>query len=187
MRYTASPRDERLTIEEYAQLPDDGWWSELVRGMVVREPQPGNEHGTVQANVIAALHVHVREHAPDLKCLGNFGVITDEAGRTVRGPDAAVVRRSRLDTPGRAGFLNGAPDLAVEVVSPWNRAGDIQAKVREYLEAGSSLVWVIYPETRTVAVHSSPTTARFFDEHETLDGGDLLPELRLPIVDLFRD
>src|SRR5688572_22188687 len=95
MRYKAPPGDERLTIEEYAQLPDDGWWTELVKGMVVREPQPGNEHGGIQAAVIELLRRHVRDHAPDLKCLGNFGVITDEAGRTVRGPDAAVVRKSR--------------------------------------------------------------------------------------------
>lgn len=134
-----------------------------------------------------ALRRHLREHAPHLVCVGNFGVITEEDRATVRGPDLAVVRRNRTTDLHRSGFLRGAPDLAVEIVSPSNGAGEIQAKVREYLAAGASLVWVIYPDTRTVAVHESPREARFFGEEETLTGGDLLPDLRLPVVELFRD
>lgn len=85
----------------------------------------------------------------------------------------------------RTGFLRGAPDLAVEVVSPSNRAGDIQEKVREYLGAGGSQVWVVYPRTRSIAVHASPGGARVLGEDDTLHGGDLLPGLSVPVVELF--
>src|SRR5687767_10205211 len=101
MRSTSDGR--RISIEEYADLPDDGWWTELVLGYVVREPQPSYDHGRVQAALIGMLRNHVQQHAPELACVGNIGVITDELGGTVRGPDVAVVRRSRLDL-GRAGF-----------------------------------------------------------------------------------
>jgi Uma2 family endonuclease len=152
---SSAPNDRRISIEEYADLPDDDWWTELVQGRVVREPQPSYEHGRVQVAISEVLRRHVREHAPDLACVGNVGVITDERSATVRGPDAAVVHRSRLENLGRAGFIRGAPDLPIEIVSPSNRAGEIQTKVTEYFAAGARLVWVVYPETRTVAVHES--------------------------------
>jgi Uma2 family endonuclease len=175
-----------LSLEEYAQLPDDGWRSELVRGWVVREPQPGYEHGFVQAAAIEALRRHVREHAPELRVVGPIGVITDEGAATVRAPDVAVVRGERLGDLHRTGFLRGAPDLAVEVVSPSNRAGEMQTKVLEYLTSGATLVWVVHPETRTVVVHTVDG-ARVLREGDELGGGPLLPSLHLPVASLFAE
>lgn len=183
MRSTASTWP--LTIDEYARIPDDGRRTELVCGELLREPQPGFRHGRLQATLLELLGSHVRGHAPHLVCLGNVGVITEEDPGTVRGPDVAVVRRTRADDLHRSGFLRGAPDLAIEIVSPSNRAAEVQAKVREYLLAGASLVWVVYPDTRTVAVHASPTEARFVGEDEVLTGGELLPGLRLAVAELF--
>ena len=105
----------------------------------------------------------------------------------MRGPDLAVVRKTRTEDLHRAGFLRGAPDLAVEIVSPSNKAGEIQGKVAEYLAAGALLVWVVYPQTRTVAVHEPGGSARFFTGSERLGGGDLLPELDLRVSELFED
>jgi Uma2 family endonuclease len=186
MKSTA-PDAHLLTIEEYADLPDDGWRTELVRGQVVREPQPSYEHGRMQSRVIAILEAHVKARAPHLVCVGPFGVITEEAPGTVRGPDLAVVRRDRVVDLHRAGFLRGAPDLAVEIVSPSNKAGEIQEKVSEYLAAGARLVWVVYPQTRTVAVHEPGGRARFLTGEEPLEGGDLLPELELRVSEVFED
>lgn len=127
----------------------------------------------------------MRENAPELTCVGNIGVITDEERHTVRGPDLAVVRKELAENLHPSGFLRGAPDLAVEVVSPSNRASEFQEKVGEYLDAGASLVWVIYPGTHTVAVHASPEEARFLGEGDALMGSDLLPRLRVPVVEVF--
>lgn len=179
------PDNRPLSIDEYADLPDDGWRTELVRGRVVREPQPAFEHGRVQVVVAGILQRYVSEHEPDMVCVGTIGVITEEERHTVRGPDLAVVRKGRVKELHRSGFLRGGPDLAVEIVSPSNRAGDIQEKVAEYLAAGSRLVWVIYPQTRTVAVHPSPGEARFLGEEESLTGGEVLPELDVPVTELF--
>lgn len=179
--------DRLLTAGEFACLPDDGWHTELVRGRVIREPQPAYEHGRIQMRMGALLARHVEHHAPDLVCVGPFGVITEEAPDTVRGPDLAVLRQERARELHRAGFLRGAPELAVEVVSPSNGAADIQAKVSEYVAAGAEIVWVIYPETRTVVVYDSPDAARFLSEDAILTGGELLPELRIPVSEIFRD
>lgn len=175
-----------LTIDEYAELPDDGWRTELVRGRVVREPQPSYQHGSVQARIIFLLGRYLETHALDLTCSGPFGVITEEGPDTVRGPDLSIFRKERLADLHRAGFLRGAPELAVEVVSPSNKAGEIQEKVLEYFTAGARLVWVVYPRRKTVAVHASSREARFYGEDDDLDGGDVLPGLRVPVSELFR-
>lgn len=96
----------------------------------------------------------------------------------------AVVRRDRLPDP-HAGYLRGAPELVVEVVSPYKKAADIQEKVLEYLGAGARAVWVVYPQTRTVAVHESPAEARFLAEGDVLDGGRAVPGLRVAVAELF--
>jgi Uma2 family endonuclease len=184
---STAPDDRLLTIEEYADLPDDGWRTELVRGQVVREPQPSYEHGRIQSRLIGILEAHLKALAPHLACVGPFGVITEEMPGTVRGPDLAVVRRDRVVDLHHAGFLRGAPELAIEVVSPSNRAGEIQEKVSEYLDSGATMVWVIYPQTRTVAVHGAGGEARFITGDELLPGGDLLPGLRVRVSELFED
>lgn len=78
-----------------------------------------------------------------------------------------------------------APDLAVEVVSPSDTSQDVQAKVSEYLSAGTRLVWVIYPKTRNVVEYRPGGTARVLSEEDFLDGGDVVPGFRCRVGDLF--
>lgn len=186
MNSTSTP-DAPLGVEEYARLPDDGVRTELVRGRLVREPHPGLPHGSIQARLLSLLEQHIRSAGLDLICAGPAGVITAEDPATVRGPDLMVVRRERARDLHRSGFLRGAPDLAVEIISPSNTAGEMHEKVAEYLGSGSEAVWVVYPQRRTVAVHASLREARFYHEGDELPGGDLLPELRLPVAAIFAD
>jgi Uma2 family endonuclease len=83
------------------------------------------------------------------------------------------------------GFLRGAPDLAVEVLSPSDSPGDVQQKVRDYLDAGARLVWTIAPEARTASVYRASSSARLLREADHLDGEDLLPGLSIPLAELF--
>jgi Uma2 family endonuclease len=102
-----------LTIDEYAALPDDdGWVTELVRGLVVREPRPGYEHGRIQARIVQILTNHIDAHAPDLVCVGDFGVVVEQDPATVRGPDLAVIRRvAVLEGPTEARFVGEHDEL----------------------------------------------------------------------------
>lgn len=105
---------------------------------------------------------------------------------TVRILDASFVRVDRLPPPEqRRRFIELAPDLDVEVVSPSDSANDVQAKVREYLDAGVQLIWVVHPVHRTVTVYSADRTAHVLYDDDSLTGGDVLPGFRVRVAEIF--
>jgi Uma2 family endonuclease len=180
--------DRLYTIEEYERLPEDGFWKdELVRGRLVREPGPGNEHGWLQVNVAVALRQFV--HARRLGVvMVESGFVLHEDPPTVRCPDVSFVAADRLPPGGLpAGYLRHAPDLAVEIISPSNTAADVLEKVTEYLESGARQVWVVDPRKRQVVVHRALDDSRILSERDEMDGGDVLPGFRLPIAEIFAD
>ena len=77
------------------------------------------------------------------------------------------------------------PDLAVEVTSPNDSAREVEQKTDSWLAAGTSEVWVVSPQHRTVTVHRLSEPATVFDESETLTGGDLLPGFEVSVQELF--
>jgi Uma2 family endonuclease len=104
----------------------------------------------------------------------------------VRAPDVGFVTLEKL--PGGRlpqGFILGAPDLAVEVLSPTDNPVDIQQKVRDFLESGTRLIWLIAPQAKTATVYRPDGSARLLREHEALDGEDVLPGLSIPLADIF--
>ncbi|MEO8396835.1 MAG: Uma2 family endonuclease [Chloroflexota bacterium] len=104
----------------------------------------------------------------------------------LRVPDVGfytMAKAARINDPHK--FLPFAPDLAVEVVAPNESAAELMQKVTQYLAAGTTLVWVVYPELRIVVVHSPNSTARTFTSAGVLDGGTLLPSLQITVSDLF--
>jgi Uma2 family endonuclease len=102
----------------------------------------------------------------------------------VRGPDIAVVLKERVPSPPPAAFFPGAPDLAVEVLSPDDRPAEVASKVADYLRAGSSAVWVVDPEQQVLTAHTE-RGATTYRRDETLRGELPLPEFELPLRELF--
>ena len=98
----------------------------------------------------------------------------------------AFVTAERIGAKLAPGFFPGPPDLAVEVLSPDDRAGEVLAKVRDWLESGCRAVWVVDPRTRTVAVYRSLSAIVVLGTAEILSGGDLLPEFRLSVSEIFQ-
>lgn len=178
--------DHLLTIEEFERLPEeDSARVELVRGMLVREPRPAALHGWVQIKLGSMLVNHVEQHRLG-HVFSDIGVILSTDPATVRGPDLAFVSSERLPAgPPKRGFLSFAPDLCVEIVSPWNTSGEIHEKVLEYLEAGSRLVWVVHPEAETVTEYRSLKEIRILAVTDELDGGEVVPGFRTPVTTLF--
>lgn len=181
------PADRLLTAEDLYRYPDTGTAKyELERGRLVVSEPPGERHGSIALNIGTALLAWVRPR--------HLGVVTLEAGcvlrrgpDTVRGPDVTFMRRERLDpTRDRDKFIEGAPDFAVEVISPSERPGAVARKIAGYFEGGSSLVWAVYPLRRLVVVHTSGGATRMVREPEALDGGDVVPGFTLPVVEVFR-
>ena len=105
-----------------------------------------------------------------------------------RRPDAAFVSAERwpIDRPvPRVSAWRIVPDLAIEVVSPTNRAGEVAAKVKEYFLVGVSRVWVVYPESGEIYAHDSPASARIVGRGEVLTDETLLPGFRLDLDEFF--
>ena len=177
---------ELLTLEGYAALdePDDGYVSELVRGMVVREPLPGPAHARIQVELVYLLTVWTKETGTGV-VYAESGFILQEDPATVRGPDVAVVTRPH-DWDGKpGGWIRGAPELVVEVLSPSDASTATQAKMLEYLAAGALLVWIVDPRARTVTAYRPDNTATLVRADQTLTGEDVLPGFSLELAELF--
>lgn len=175
-----------MTAEELARLPDDGQRYELVRGELRTMSPPGFEHGGVTLRCGSSLLLHADAHQ-----LGT--VVTDAGFRLatdpdiVRSPDVAFVTREHTDPAGRVrGFWVGAPDLAVEVISPNDLYSEVDEKVADYLEYGTRLVLVINPRRSTVAAHRPGQPVLIYAGNDVLDAEDILPGWKLSLPDLFR-
>ena len=174
-----------LTLEDFEAMPEPlDERLELDRGVLVREPLPGASHGAIAVRLGAALLAWAREGGGGT-VLGETGYVLRRVPPTVRGPDVSWVSAGRTGYGLPDGFFDGAPDLAVEVVSPSNRAGEIRTKVLQYLGAGARQVWVVHPRTRAVVVHTPDGAARTLGAEDVLDAPDLLPGFALPLPRLF--
>lgn len=173
-----------LTIDEFERLADNGSQMELVRGQVVREPPAGFEHSAIGVGVGAILRQFVQEKALGKVVGADAGFVLFDEPPTVRAPDVAFVAQDRL-TFDTSRFAPLAPDLAVEIVSPSNTVSEIHQKVMDYLDAGTRVVWVMDPGSRSVTVYRSRDDVRWVTGDQELDAEPVLPGLRLRLSELF--
>jgi Uma2 family endonuclease len=169
-----------VTAEELFAHPEHRY-RELVRGALrVREP-PGGVHGLVAARLAGLLIEHVERHALGT-VLVESGYVLRRNPDTVRGPDLSFIGAARL-APGAipVAFIPGAPDLAVEILSPDDRPGEIEERLADYFAAGTRLVWVVEPRTGTVVVRHPGRAPRTLDRSATLDGEDVVPGFACPV------
>jgi Uma2 family endonuclease len=179
-------RDREMTVEDLYTMPDDGFQYELQAGMLVSEPLPGGRHGRVMAAVAEVLRSHVRTHRLGVVFAGDSGFVLARKPDTVRGPDVAFVSRERFEQSGdTARAFTGAPDLAVEVLSPSNTPAALHGKVADYLAAGTRRVWVVDPEARTVTAYASLLSPQVLGEEEMLAGDDVVPGFRARVGEIF--
>lgn len=174
------------TADELFMMPDDGFRYELVRGEIRRMPPAGSEHGAVIMNIGTPLDQFVKANGLGVVFGAETGFKIASEPDTVRAPDLAFVRRERIPEEGiPRGFWPGAPDLAVEVVSPGDTYTEVEEKVHDWLNAGTRMVLVLNPRTRTVAVYTSHTDVVRLTESDTLDGGEVLPGFTCRVAELF--
>ena len=185
---TTTPSDRSdLTWKQFQRLPaEPGSRLELVRGRLVREPRPAPLHGRVVSTLTWLLEGFARENGSGV-VLVEAGFLLAREPDTVRGPDLCFVSAWRVpvDGYGQGGFWELAPDLAIEVLSPGNRASEMQEKVLDYLAAGSRQVWVVDPRLKSVTVHTPGGEARLLIGGAVLEGGDVLPGFRVELESLF--
>lgn len=176
--------EKLVTAAELEQMPR-GEEFELVRGRLVPVTPAGDKHGHAAVILAARLHDHVRVQRLG-RVRAETGFVLFRGPDTVRGPDVSFVAAGRpAGDRSRHGFADGAPDLAVEIISPSNTRPAIAEKVAEYLAAGSRLVWVIDTDRRFAEVHRPVGVARVIEEEGALDGEDVVPGFRYPLAHFF--
>ncbi|MBI4483674.1 MAG: Uma2 family endonuclease [Acidobacteria bacterium] len=178
----------QYTADELFQMPDDGYRTELVKGELVRMTPVGGRHAQLTGIIYEKVKLHVAARGLGVVCVGDPGFILSRDPDTVRAPDVAFVSHERIPKEGvPRGYWSGAPDLAVEVVSPHDRYVEILEKIKEYLEAGTRLVWVVDDGARTVTVHRSPKEIETVTEDDALTGGDVLPGFSCLVSEIFSE
>ena len=182
----SSTTTKLMTADELLMMPDDGFRYELVKGELKRMPPTGKEHGGVTMELAAPLHLYVKLNKLGQVYAAETGFKLESDPDTVRAPDIAFVSAERLQSRGRTeGYGEGAPDLAVEVLSPGNTKREIAEKVEDYFAAGARLVWIVNPKSETVTVYRSLTDIVTLTEKDTLDGGEVVPGFQIPVSEIF--
>ena len=174
----------KWTVEELAAEPPQGRW-ELIDGELVAMTPSGAEASTAGSNLDAMVNAHVRRHRLGFTFNAEGGFRPDPASETLRSPDVAFVAKDRLPKERQTGFFDGAPDLTVEVISPSETATEVEAKVRDYLAAGTKLVWLVYPDEKMVRVHRPDGTTALVQADGRLSGEELLPGFELALDELW--
>ena len=175
-----------VTAEELLHQPSDGYRYELVKGELKKMAPAGYEHGTLAAIFTGLLISHVRAQKLGMVTAAETGFKLSTDPDTVRAPDVAFISQKRLDEAGPVrGYWPGAPDLAVEVVSPGDLYTEVGEKVAEWLGAGSRMVAVVNPRNKQVLVHTSPTDVKVLGLGDTLEGGEVVPGWTLSVEELF--
>ncbi|MDQ3607441.1 MAG: Uma2 family endonuclease [Actinomycetota bacterium] len=163
-----------MSSDDLPRMPEEGVRHELVRGELTTAPLRGFEEGVIVSRTGCDLGGHVDEH--------DLGDVTARIGcrlfsdpDTVRAPDVAFIARARVEATGRSeGYLAGAPDLAIEIVSPDDTSAEVHEKVLDWLAASTRLVLVVHPRPRTITAYRSATDIAILREADTLDASDVV-------------
>jgi Uma2 family endonuclease len=183
---TAERFHQGMTADELARLPDDGRSYELVRGELRTMCPSAALPGVVAGDLYLELGAYVKHNHFGVCGTADSGFRLRAEPDTVRAPDLWFVRAERVPAGGiPRTFWPGAPDLAVEVLSPTDRFVDVLEKAKDYLEAGTRLVWIIDPEGRSAAVFRPDGLPTLMGEDGVLDGADVVPGFTLPLRDIL--
>ncbi len=175
-----------VTAEELLDMPDDGYKYELIRGELKKMSPAGQFHGEYGSNINISLGGYVKSNRLGKTYNADTGFMLETDPDTVRAPDVAFISNERLAEIGEsAGYALGAPDIAVEVISPNDRYTEVDEKIAEWLDAGCRAVIVVNPRRRTVNVHRSPTEMLILAESDTLKIDDIVPGWSMPVKDIF--
>jgi len=158
---------------------------ELVRGEIVDVSPAGFRHGAIAGALARLIGAHVFDRGLGIYAVAEAGFWIERNPDTVRAPDGAFVRAERVRAFGdQPGYFDGAPDLALEVLSPTDRRSAAVAKCRAWVAAGAAMAVLFDPDRRTATVFTA-TGESELDERATLHFDPVLPGLALPLAELF--
>jgi Uma2 family endonuclease len=181
----AKPAQHPVTAEELLEAGGRYRYGELVRGVLRISEPPNAVHGWLATRIASRLIIFVEQHRLGVVMV-ETGYILQRNPDTVRGPDVSFVSATRMpptQIPER--YIEGAPDLAVEILSPNDRWRDVEEKLADYFAAGTRLVWLVDPRQRRVVVRHPDRAPRIIDANGALDGEDVVPGFRCALGEIF--
>jgi len=182
---------QKISADRFIALVDSPEYAdrivELVEGEIIEMPKPSGLHGQITFLLSLKIGNYVVDNGLGIVTAADTGFILErnpEGGDTVRGLDIAFLSSSKVPAVLPDHLVELAPDLAVEVISPSNEAADIRLKIRQLLDAGTALVWIVYPDLRIVDIHTQDG-ATTLNAADNLSGGDVLPGFEIPVREIF--
>lgn len=174
-----------MTAEELLAFPHGKVRTELLEGVLHMMEPGGGEQGRIAMTAGILLGVHVRTHGLGVAFGAETGFILARDPDTVRAPDAAFVAREREAVADTEGYIPGAPDLAIEVISPNDRRGEVEAKTAQWLACGTRLVLEVRPREGTVTAHRPGGDVRVHTGADVVDAGDVVDGWTFVAADVF--
>lgn len=175
-----------MTFEEAARLDPNEQPGEIVDGEWIPVTKSTWRHGEITSAINFLLRLYAREHPGWSVSVADPGVKLARNPDRLRGPDVAMVRAERVPTgKGVDGWLDGAPDVAVEVAGDSQTISEMTKKALEYLAAGAQMVWIVDAEPRRVVLFTPPDHVKILGPDDVLEGGDVLPGFSCKVAEMF--
>jgi Uma2 family endonuclease len=175
-----------MTFEEAAAVDADEYPGEVDHGKWVPVTRGTWRHGTVVVNIAVLLKQYAKANGGWSVSAADPGTKLSHAPDLLRGPDVAIVRAERVPFgKGADGWLEGAPDIAVEVIGDAQSHSDLARKALEYLAAGAKMVWVVDAEKERLVLYTPPDHVRVLSREDRVDGADVLPGFSCQVGDFF--
>lgn len=175
-----------ITGEEFFRMADTNW-CELIEGRIVRYHPTGYAHGEYELNFATALRAFVRKHQLGRVMAGEVGIYVRRDPDSVRGADILYISHEQYAQMQSDSFMDVAPELVVEIMSPDDAWSMVMQKLRDYFNIGVQLIWVADPKARIVYAYRSVTDVREFTAADELPGDDILPGFAVPVAHLFEE
>lgn len=173
-----------MTAEELIKLPSGRFRYELIKGELLTMSPAGEEHGAISAYLTWAILQHVRANQLGVVYGSETGFKLETNPDTVLAPDVAFIRRERVGTISKK-YREGAPDLAVEVISPNESRQKIERKIGQWLRLGARAVWIVNPQTATVSIHHDNGDVKLLSGLDVLTGDDVVPGFQISLTEIF--
>jgi Uma2 family endonuclease len=165
-------------------MPDVGS-AELVAGEIVTQMPTGHPHGFIESMIAFFLTLFIREHKLGRVLTGEVGIYTQRDPDHIRAADVAFISHERLAQAQEDGFLDVAPELIVEIMSPANTWTEAQEKLAEYFAIDVKMVWIVDPQLEQVHVYRSPEQVKLLRKEDELTGEEILPGFTIPLTEIF--
>jgi Uma2 family endonuclease len=187
MRAARIPASDRLMSAADLERMGAHRHHELIEGRLIEMSPTSDAHGEIELTIAAILREFVRRMKLGRVSVGEVGMYIRRNPDTVRAADALYISHERYAQRGPSAYLDVAPELVIEVLSPHDAWGDVIQKLRDYLSFGVQLVWIIDPGSRTIHAYRSMIDLQIFEEDMLLDAGAILPSFSVPVAEIFAE